>query len=145
MSMDIEDSVRTPTPALTGQRVQFSDQALAMGLEVFGRIADTWGLSVKARQTLLGVRPSTYYRWRRGRVAPSRGSQVQERLSYLLRIYAALAVLLPIPERAAAWVKLPNTAPLFGGRSALDRMLGGQVGDLKAVADYLDGEVNGGD
>ena len=47
------------------------------------------------------------------------------------------------PERADAWVRKPNDAPLFGGDSALARMLGGQVADLFQVRQYLDA-VRGG-
>ena len=68
---------------------------------------------------------------------------VLERASYLLRIYAALEILIPIPERAAKWIHQDNSAPLFGGGTALGRMLAGQVGDLKAVADYLDAQRGG--
>jgi hypothetical protein len=139
--MGSERKVVAPTSAETGQPVQISDQQLATGLEVFGRIADLWGLSVREREIVLGLPPSTYERWRASRVMSERAPHIEERLSYVVRIYAALATLLPLPDRATAWVKQPNTAPPFGGRSALDRMLGGRVGDLKAVADYLDGQV----
>jgi hypothetical protein len=37
-------------------------------------------------------------------------------------------------------VRKPNTAPPFGGRSALERMLSGQVADLYVVRQYLDAE-----
>jgi hypothetical protein len=61
----------------------------------------------------------------------------------LLGIYSALQVLLPKPEAADAWIKKPNTAPIFGGRSALERMLSGQVGDLYLVRQYLDAQRGG--
>jgi hypothetical protein len=66
-----------------------------------------------------------------------------ERLSYIFGIYAALQVLLPRPDAADAWIRKPNAAPLFGGRSALDRMLSGQVGDLFLVRQYLDAQRGG--
>ena len=61
-----------------------------------------------------------------------------ERLSYLLGIYKALQILLPETEAADGWVRRPNQAAIFGGRSALERMLGGNVGDLLVVRQYLD-------
>ena len=61
----------------------------------------------------------------------------------MFNIYAALQILLPIPERTDAWIKLPNTAPLFGGASALDLMLKGGVEHLRAVAQYLEGQCQG--
>ncbi len=66
-----------------------------------------------------------------------------ERLSYLFGIYAALQVLLPEQERADAWLRKPNSAPLFGGQPALQRMLGGQVADLFVVRQYLDAQRGG--
>jgi hypothetical protein len=48
-----------------------------------------------------------------------------------------------VAERADEWVRRPNAAPLFGGRSALDRMLGGQVADLYVVRQYLDAQRGG--
>ena len=53
-----------------------------------------------------------------------------ERLSYLLGIYKALQILLPDPHAADEWVRKPNTAPPFGGSSALERMSSGQVADI---------------
>jgi len=40
-----------------------------------------------------------------------------------------------------AWIKAPNDA--FGGRSALDVMLGGEMTDLMRVRRYLDAERGG--
>jgi hypothetical protein len=53
-------------------------------------------------------------------------------------------ILFPAPEVADAWMRKPNAAPLFGGRSALQRMLAGNVSDLNAVRRYLDGVRGGG-
>ncbi|WP_409993976.1 antitoxin Xre/MbcA/ParS toxin-binding domain-containing protein [Roseateles albus] len=97
-----------------------------------------WGLSPSQQQKLLGVSKSTWLAWKGGQVRAPLKAACAERVSYILRIYAALGTHIPIPERAVAWVSLYNTAPLFGGKPALARMLGGQVGDLMVVADYLD-------
>ena len=67
-----------------------------------------------------------------------------ERLSNLLGIYKSLQILLPEPAAADGWVRKPNAAPLFGGRSALARMLAGNVSDLHLVRCYLDGVRGGG-
>lgn len=116
----------------------------AAGLRAFFNIARDWGLSDGEQMTLLGgPGRSTYYKWK---AAPERAElrhDTLERLSYLLGIYKALQVLLPDAAAADAWVKKPNAAPLFGGRSALARMLGGNVGDLLAVRQYLDAQRGG--
>lgn len=131
---------------LTNPNSHFSLTDPATGqsaLRVFFRIAEDWGLTNAQEQTLLGASKTTFFAWKKGVVRSALDSAVLERLSYVFRIYGALEILLPIPERANKWVKQPNAARLFGGRSALDRMLAGQVGDLKVVADYLDAQRGG--
>ena len=112
-------------------------------LRTLFRIADVWKLTSKEEMKLLGSPPkSTFYKWKHGdQVVLSR--DVLERISYIFGIYSALQVLLPKPEAADAWIKKPNDAPLFGGRSALDRMLSGQVADLFVVRQYLDSQRGG--
>lgn len=111
-------------------------------LRTFWRLAEAWKLGVTEQQTLLGVGRTTLYQWKQGKVG-TLDRHVLERLSYLFGIYAALRLLLPVPERAHEWVRRPNTAPFLGGRSALDRMLGGQVADLFVVRQYLDAQRGG--
>lgn len=67
-----------------------------------------------------------------------------ERISYVLGIYKALQILFPDPVRADAWIKRANSAPLFAGQRALDRLLSGNVSDLFVVRQYLDAQRGGG-
>ena len=107
------------------------------------RIADAWQLGSKELMKLLGSPPrSTFYKWKQGEHV-TLPHDVLERISYLFGIYSALQVLLPKAEAADAWIKKPNSAPLFGGKSALDRMLSGQVADLYVVRQYLDAQRGG--
>ena len=108
----------------------------AVALKAFFNLAAEWGLTPADQLTLLG-QPSrrTFYRWRAGEVA-GLPADTLERISVLLGIYKALGILLPIRERANAWVTRDNTA--FGGRSALDVMRQGRVDDLYQVRRYLD-------
>jgi hypothetical protein len=119
-----------------------SPEAAGAALRTFFRLADAWGLSVHEQTVLLGAARTTLYQWRQGKVAPL-DRHLLERLSHLFGIYAALQILLPVPQHANAWVRKPNSAPLFGGGSALDRMLGGQVADLFVVRQYLDAQRGG--
>lgn len=113
------------------------------GFRAFVRIADAWDLGVDDQLVLLGgPARSTYYKWKRDG-ASTMSRDTLERLSYLLGIYKALGILFPDPERATAWLRRPNTAPLFRGRSALDRMLSGDVSDLFVVRQYLDAQLGG--
>lgn len=107
------------------------------------QILAVWGLSNKEQIKLLGNPPkSTFYRWKQGEGVVL-SQDTLERLSYIFGVYSALQVLLPRPEAADAWIKKPNAAPLFGGRSALARMLSGQVADLYVVRQYLDAQRGG--
>ena len=117
----------------------------AAGLRAFVGIADAWGLSVDEQLRLLGQPPrSTYFAWRKQPDKAGLSRDTLERLSNLLGIYKSLQILLPDAVAADAWVRKPNAAPLFGGRSALDRMLAGNVSDLNLVRRYLDGVRGGG-
>jgi hypothetical protein len=110
------------------------------GLRAFANIAEAWGLSVSDQLKLLGIASrSTFFKWRR-ETSPRLPRDTLERLSYLLGIYKSLQILLPDPKAADEWVRKPNHAPLFGGHSALERMLSGQVADLYVVREYLDAE-----
>lgn len=110
------------------------------GLRAFANIAEAWGLSIAEQLKLLGIASrSTYFKWRR-ETSPRLPRDTLERLSYLLGIYKSLQILLPDPMAADEWVRKPNDAALFGGRSALDRMLSGQVADLYVVREYLDSQ-----
>lgn len=113
------------------------------GLRTFFRITQAWGLDGEQQRILLGgPARSTFFQWKK---SPHAGvsRDVLERISYVLGIYAALQVLLPQPEAADTWVKRPNSAAIFGGRSALDLMLSGNVGDLFVVRQYLDAQRGG--
>lgn len=113
------------------------------GLRAFLRIAELWRLSVDEQLTLLGgPARSTYFKWKK-EGASSLPRDVLERISYVLGIYKSLAILLPDESAADDWIRKPNSAPLFGGRSALERMLSGNVADLYVVRQYLDAERGG--
>jgi transcriptional regulator with XRE-family HTH domain len=129
----------SPSAAQVNLSVPEAGQA---ALRTFWRLAEAWKLTTAEQLALLGVARTTLYQWRQGKVGPLE-AHVLERLSYLFGIYAALQILLPVPERANEWIRKPNTAPFLGGSSALQRMLGGQVADLFVVRQYLDAERGG--
>ena len=112
-------------------------------LRAFLRIAELWKLSTDEQIRLLGgPARSTYFRWKKQGADPLPRDTL-ERISYVLGIYKALQVLLPDEALADAWVRRPNEAAPFGGRSALDRMLSGNVVDLYLVRQYLDAQRAG--
>jgi len=129
-----------PAPAAEAAAVPVERMAAA-GLRAFARIAEQWRLGVDEQLKLLGSPPrSTYFAWRKQPDKAGLSRDTLERLSNLLGIYKSLQILLPDPSAADEWVRRPNSAPPFGGRSALERMLSGQVADLYVVRQYLDAE-----
>ena len=120
-------------------------QMAAAGLRAFVRIAQAWELSVDEQLALLGEPPrSTFFTWRKHPDKAALPRDTLERLSNILGIYKSLQILLPEASAADAWLRQPNGAAPFGGRSALDRMLAGNVSDLNLVRRYLDGVRGGG-
>ncbi len=111
-------------------------------LRAFFNIAQAWQLSSKDAQALLQLPDSTFFKYKKQRMG-NLSKDTLERISYILGIYKDLQILLPNPEAADGWVKKSNKAPLFNGRSALDRMLSGNVSDLFVVRQYLDAQRGG--
>ncbi len=104
-------------------RGKFSDD---LARKTFVNIAKKWQLNEEEQRALLG------------------SADRLERISCLIGIYKALQILLPNPTAADKWIKKKNAAPLFGGDSALDRMMSGNVRDIYIVREYLEQSLNGG-
>ena len=102
---------------------------------------DLWGLSDAQAVVLLGgISSRTWARWKSGQVGRL-ARDLKARLSNLMAIHKALRIIFVEKDRAYGWVKRPNEA--FGGRSALEIMLGGELTDLMRVRRYLDAERGG--
>jgi hypothetical protein len=126
------------TPAVPAR---FREEDLgATALTAFFNISAAWGLAADDERVLLGSPArSTFFKWKSERAAKL-SPDTLERISYILGIYKALHILLPTAQAADEWIKQPNTASPFGGKSALERMRGGRVIDLADVRRYLDAE-----
>jgi bifunctional DNA-binding transcriptional regulator/antitoxin component of YhaV-PrlF toxin-antitoxin module len=112
----------------------------AAGLNAFFNIAQVWNLNIDQEMVLLG-KPTrtTYLEWKKDPALAQLNVDTLERLSYILGIYKMLQVLLPDSSSADNWIKKPNDAPLFSGKSALEKILSGKVSDLFLVRRYLEG------
>jgi hypothetical protein len=116
------------------------DELGGPALRSFFAMADHWNLRVADQRKLLGDPPeSTFYKWKRQQDG-ALARDVLERISYLLGIWKNLQILFPDTAQADAWLHKPNQASLFGGHSALQRMLSGNVADLYVVRQYLDAQ-----
>jgi len=101
---------------------------------------EKWGLTDEQAATLLDMPLRTYRRWKAE--GPGRLSRDgRARLSNLIGIHKALRIIFTEAARGYAWVKAANAT--FGGASALDIMLGGELTDLMRVRRYLDAERAG--
>lgn len=132
----------TPSERIHGRQAPPADAGVAgaAGLRAFVRIAELWNLTIAEQLTLLGLSSrSTFFKWRKDPVVRLPRDTL-ERISYVLGIYKALQLLLPDARAADEWIRRPNEAAVFGGRSALERMLSGNVVDLYAVRQYLDAQ-----
>lgn len=63
------------------------------------------------------------------------------RLSNLMGIHKALRIIFSEAARGYVWIRTANEA--FGGASALDVMLGGELTDIMRVRRYLDATRGG--
>lgn len=105
-----------------------------IGLKTCFRIVEAWGLPEDEGVRLLGCDHMP---------ALSEVTFDQlERISHILGIYKSLHTLFPSKANADAWIKKPNSASLFAGRTALDVLRDGITG-LRAVRSYLEAEVLG--
>jgi len=121
-------------------RAQAESDLTGPALRAFFKLAERWKLRTADQRNLLGDPPeSTFFKWKRERDG-TLSRDTLKRISYLLGIFKALAILFPQPDRADAWLRRPNLAPTFGGKTALDRMLSGNVADLYVVRQYLDAQ-----
>lgn len=127
---------------LEKRTLMLTDNINRAALTAFFKITNLWGLNEEQEQTILG-RPSKtiFLEWKRDKQGYL-SQDTLEHISYILGIYHALQILLPSEKSANEWLKKPNLAPLFNGRSALNKMLAGTVKDLSEIRRYLEAEKN---
>lgn len=111
-------------------------------LKGFFRLAAAWDLRDEdARELLGGLSSSAFYDWKKN---PDRLLEVDRitRISYLLGIYKSLHILYG-DKLADEWIQLPNTNPIFAGRTPLAFMLGGGLLAMQSVRRLLDARRGG--
>jgi hypothetical protein len=120
------------------ERERLSESAL----KGFFRLAGAWQIRDEdARELLGGLSSSSFYEWKKH---PARVLEVDRitRISYLLGIYKALHILYG-DKLADDWIHLPNTNPIFNGRTPLAYMLGGGLLAMQTVRRLLDARRGG--
>ena len=112
------------------------EEAAAMFRATLG-LFQRWGVTDDQAAVLLDLPLRTFRRWKAGDVGRI-DRDGKARLSNLMGIHKALRIIFSDAARGYRWIGAPNAA--FGGRSALDVMLGGELTDLMRVRRYLDAE-----
>ncbi|MFL6709006.1 MAG: MbcA/ParS/Xre antitoxin family protein [Massilia sp.] len=111
-------------------------------LKGFFKLAASWQIrDDDARELLGGLSSSSFYEWKKN---PERVLEVDRitRISYLLGIYKALHILYG-DQLADQWVQLPNSNPVFAGRTPLAQMLAGGLLAMQTVRKLLDARRGG--
>lgn len=139
MDIRLRTQAWKPAPAAIRPEPEARKRLSGPALRAFFRIAAAWRLSVLEQRALLGWPPSsTFHKYKSG--SPGTLSfDTLTRLSLVLGIYKALQLLYPEPALADAWVRLPNTNVMFGGRPPLDLLVGNGIDGLYRVRRLLDG------
>ena len=99
-----------------------------------------WDLMDGEARVLLGdTDERTWVRWKTGAVGRI-DRELHARMAILMGIHKSLRYLFTEPARGYTWIRKPNAA--FGGRSALDVMMRGEITDLIEIRTYLVTEVS---
>jgi hypothetical protein len=116
-------------------------------LRTFLAIADLWGLTEEQRLLVLGYPSrSTYHNWckqAREHGAFTLDVDVLTRISAVLGIHQALAILFSTERLGVDWLRSAHNAVVFGGRPPLDLITSGSQDGLLSVRRFLDGARGG--
>jgi len=108
-----------PLPAAERQDPAVRRRLSAPSLRAFFNIARAWQLSAAEERGLLGWPPSsTFHKYKSGD-AGALSFDTLTRISLVLGAYKALHILYPEPAFADHWMRMPNSNPLFGGRTPI--------------------------
>lgn len=108
------------------------------GLKAVIRILDHWGCNARDSAAILGISPSTYYRYKRQPDTARLNKDQMDRLSYILNIHATLRTLFENPENVYGFMKMSNTGSYFNGRAPLDVIRSGSHAALYETFRYMD-------
>ena len=111
-------------------------------MRVFEGLAKAWQLTDDERLALLGLQDRTELERLLAAQVEVLPIQVVERVSTLLGIFKAINILLPVPARADQWMRRPNLAPPFCGRSAMAVMCDGGIEALLDVRRCLEQQTS---
>lgn len=135
----LRKSVWKPAPLALRPEPEARKRLSSPALRAFFPIAAAWDLSVIEQRALLGwPAASTFHKYKSGSLG-TLSFDTLTRLSLVLGIYKALQLLYPEPSLADAWVRMPNTNEMFGGKPPLALMIDDGIDGLYRVRRLLDG------
>ncbi|MCX2695857.1 MULTISPECIES: MbcA/ParS/Xre antitoxin family protein [Ochrobactrum] len=125
------------TPA-SGFTATITDEEASALARTTVNLFKAWKLSDSEACTLLGdMSPRTWARWKEGSIGRI-DRDLRMRMAHLMGIHKGLRYLFRDTARGYAWIRKSNAA--FGGLSALDLMLRGEISDLATLREWLNAE-----
>jgi hypothetical protein len=114
----------------------------AAAIKSFFNIVDRWEVRDEdARQLLRDMSNGSYYQLKQDPRGKTLDQDRLMRISYLIGIFKSLNILYS-QRLADQWMRLTNTNPIFGGRTPLDYLRGGQPA-MEIVRRLLDARRGG--
>ncbi len=137
---------RYPAPALPDlSRPEERRRLSAAAVKALFKIIGCWQIKDEdARQLLGGISNGAYYHLKQSTRTSVKTLDQDKlvRVSYLIGIFKALNILYS-QRLADQWMQLPNSNPIFGGRTPLDYVLRGGTPAMDIVRRLLDARRGG--
>jgi Protein of unknown function (DUF2384) len=132
-------AVSIPDLSLDEERRRLS----AGAIKALFNIVDRWEVRDEdARKLLGGISNGTYYLLKQSPRGKTQDQDSLMRISYLIGIFKSLNILYG-QKLADQWMRLPNTNPIFAGRTPLDYVLRGGIPAMDTVRRLLDARRGG--
>ena len=117
----------------------------AAALKALFKIVDHWKIRDEdARELLGGISNGAYYQHKKNPRTPGKSLDQDKllRISYLIGIFKSLNILYS-QRLADQWMQLPNSNPVFAGRTPLDYILRGGTPAMDMLRRLLDARRGG--
>ena len=112
-------------------------------LKALFNIVKHWGIRDEdARELLGGISNGAYYPLKQNAAAKPLDQDRLTRVSYLIGIFKSLNILYS-RQLADRWMQLPNSNPIFGGRTPLEYILRGGTPAMDVVRRLVDARRGG--
>jgi hypothetical protein len=137
---------RYPAAALPDlSRLEERRRLSAAALKALFNIVDHWKIRDEdARELLGGISNGAYYQLKKNPRTPGKSLDQDKllRISYLIGIFKSLNILYS-QRLADQWMQLPNSNPVFAGRTPLDYILRGGTPAMDMLRRLLDARRGG--